>query len=152
MIVYDALAQVRNCDERLREQLNIAVRDYLSMYFSSPYFAEAPINTVDAYHKLYYAAVNAWVSKDITAFVDNLCYPSGLFEGEPDAGVQCALDGQTHDEIPEPIMAMAAQYADELANKTGLAGIVESMFPGEPVSCMGDDARGLVVYCEHFTF
>ena len=152
MIVYDALAQVRNCDERLREQLNLNVRDYLAMYFSSPYFAEVPVNSVDAYHKLYYAAVGAWVSKDITAFVDSLCYPTGLFEGEAEQGFQCALDGQNHEEIPEPIMAMAAQYADELKNKTGLAGVIETLFPGEPVSYMGDDARGMVVYCEHFTF
>lgn len=152
MIVYDALQQVRNCDERLREQLNLGVREYLSMYFNSSYFTEAPINTVDAYHKLYYAAVSAWVTKDISAFVDSLCYPAGLFEGEPETGFQCALDGKVHEEIPEPIMEMAAQLTTELDNKTGLAGVIETLFPGEPVSYMGDDARGLVVYCDHFTF
>lgn len=152
MIVYDALHQVRTCDERLREQLNLGVREYLSMYFNSSYFKEAPINPVDVYHKLYYAAASAWVTKDIACFVDNLCYTALDVEGEEEGKFYCELDGQTHDEIPEPLMAMAAQYAEELANKTGLAGVIETLFPGEPVSCMGDDARGLVVYCDHFTF
>lgn len=152
MIVYDALQQVRTCDERLREQLNMAVRDYLSMYFSSSYFKEVPVSAVESYHKLYYAAVVAWVSKDISAFLDSLCYTALGVEGESDGIFFCELDGQSHDEIPEPIMAMAAQYAEELNSKTGLAGIIETLFPGDPVSIMGDDARGLVVYCEHFTF
>lgn len=152
MMLYDAMVQVATLPDRSREVLNEYLREHLDVFYSSPQYAEMNVNPQTAYYALYYAAVGAWVTKDITTFLDLICPEVAGAEGDPNAYKECQLDGLVYTEYPQPIMAMAERIQHELVTQTGLIGMIQTMFPGSPIRYMGDDARGMVVACEHFSF
>lgn len=152
MMVYDAMGQVAALPEQTRELLNGFLRDHLDVFFSSPQYVETNVNPIHAYHSLYYAAVGAWVTKDITTFLDLICPEIAGVEDDPYQYKECQLDGLVYTEFPAPILAMAERISIELQHQTGLIGLIQTMFPGSPINYMGDDARGMVVMCEHFSF
>jgi len=153
MILYDGMQQVQSIDDRLREQLNLFLREYLSLFFSDPQHHNANIAVDKLYHAVYYAAVGGWVKNNPSVFLDLLCPNTATSEDEGgDLKYYCALDEIIYDDYPASVLRIAEHYQDELRQLVGLPGIIQTMFPGRPLEFFGDDATRLVVGCEHFTF
>lgn len=151
-IVYDAMGQVAHLPDQTREMLNHFLREHLSTFYSSPQYADLQVNPEEAYYSLYYAVIGMWVTGDITTFLELIC-PDISMNDETGMGyMECALDGLVCTDYPAPILVMAGNLEKELKTKTGLVGLIQTIFPGVPISYKGDDARGMVVICEHFNF
>lgn len=152
MMLYDAMEQVVKLPDQTREVLNGLLREHLDVFFSSPQYSQTNVNPQTAYYSLYYAAVGSWVTKDVTTFLELLCPDIGGAEGDTNQYLECQLDGLVYTEYPVAIITMASRIQEELNTQTGLIGMIQTMFPGSPIQYMGDDARGMVVACEHFSF